>query len=111
MLPPLRKGENTGEPTANKVPCLSIRPWAAVPPSQTISAPARRSNCKRPSARAHLPTFEEKPFTVLLASCFCKREDDEGAVGRTYAQLPAGSRPDVKILCGDQVYLDDPWAH
>jgi hypothetical protein len=48
---------------------------------------------------------------VLLGSCFCKREDDEGAVGRTYAQLPAGSRPDVKILCGDQVYLDDPWAH
>jgi hypothetical protein len=58
-----------------------------------------------------LPTLEEKPFTVLLGSCFCKREDDEGAVGRTYAQLPAGSRPDVKILCGDQVYLDDPWAH
>ena len=58
-----------------------------------------------------LPTLEEKPFTVLLGSCFCKREDAEGAVGRTYAQLPGGSRPDVKILCGDQVYLDDPWAH
>jgi hypothetical protein len=58
-----------------------------------------------------LPTLEGKPFTVLLGSCFCKREDAEGAVGRTYAQLPSGSRPDVKILCGDQVYLDDPWAH
>jgi hypothetical protein len=58
-----------------------------------------------------LPTLEEKPFTVLLGSCFCKREDAEGAVGRTYAQLPSGSRPDVKILCGDQVYIDDPWAH
>jgi hypothetical protein len=59
----------------------------------------------------HLPTLAEKPFTVLLGSCFCKREDAEGAVGRTYAQLPSGSRPEVKILCGDQVYLDDPWAH
>jgi hypothetical protein len=59
----------------------------------------------------HLPTLEEKPFTVLLGSCFCRREDAEGTVGRTYAQLPAGARPEVKILCGDQVYLDDPWAH
>ncbi len=59
----------------------------------------------------HLPTLEEKPFTVLLGSCFCQREDAEGAVGRTYAELPAGARPEVKILCGDQVYLDDPWAH
>jgi hypothetical protein len=32
-------------------------------------------------------------------------------VGRAYAQLPAGARPEVKILCGDQVYLDDPWVH
>jgi hypothetical protein len=60
---------------------------------------------------SQLPTLEEKPFTVLLGSCFCKREDAEGTVGRTYVQLPSGSRPDVKILCGDQVYLDDPWAH
>jgi hypothetical protein len=73
---------------------------------------------ERPQAEArlttlpdHLPTLDEKPFTVLLGSCFCKREDAEGAVGRTYDQLPAGSRPEVKILCGDQVYLDDPWAH
>jgi hypothetical protein len=51
----------------------------------------------------HLPSLDEKPFTVLLGSCFCKREDGEGAVGRTYVQLPAGASPDVKILCGDQV--------
>ena len=59
----------------------------------------------------HLPTLDEKPFTVLLGSCFCQREDAEGTVGRAYAQLPAGARPEVKILCGDQVYLDDPWVH
>jgi hypothetical protein len=60
---------------------------------------------------AQLPTLADKPFTVLLGSCFCQREDAEGAVGRTYVQLPAAARPEVKILCGDQVYLDDPWQH
>jgi hypothetical protein len=60
---------------------------------------------------AQLPTLGDKPFTVLLGSCFCQREDAEGAVGRTYVQLPAAARPEVKILCGDQVYLDDPWQH
>jgi hypothetical protein len=58
-----------------------------------------------------LPTLAEKPFIVLLGSCFCKREDAEGSVGQAYTQLPPAARPDVKILCGDQVYLDDPWAH
>jgi hypothetical protein len=58
-----------------------------------------------------LPTAFEKPFTVLLGSCFCTRQDQVGMVGRTYFHLPAGERPDVKILAGDQVYLDDPWDH
>jgi hypothetical protein len=73
---------------------------------------------RRPQADArlttlpdHLPTLDDKPFTVLLGSCFCKQEDAEGAVGRTYVQLSAGARPEVKILCDDRVYLDDPWQH
>jgi len=53
-----------------------------------------------------LPTVGDKPFTVLLGSCFFRREDREGAVGRQYSLLP--ERPDIKILCGDQVYLDNP---
>ena len=60
---------------------------------------------------SQLPTLAEKPFIVLLGSCFCRREDAEGSVGLAYTQLPLAARPDVKILCGDQVYLDDPWAH
>ena len=32
-----------------------------------------------------------------------------GRVGKTYAALPNAARPDVKLLAGDQVYLDDPW--
>jgi hypothetical protein len=55
-----------------------------------------------------LPSRPEKPFTVLLGSCFCAPRDEEGAVGNTYFHLPPDERPDVKILCGDQVYLDYP---
>ncbi len=29
--------------------------------------------------------------------------------GKTFAALPEGHRPHVKVLCGDQVYLDNPW--
>lgn len=56
-----------------------------------------------------LPGPAQRPFTVLLASCFARRTDG-GAVGRTFMRLAANSelRPNIKILCGDQVYLDDP---
>jgi hypothetical protein len=55
-----------------------------------------------------LPTIDERPLTVLLGSCYYGREDKVGAVGQTYMQLPQGARPDMKFLCGDQVYLDNP---
>ena len=58
---------------------------------------------------AELPLLGEKPFTVLLGSCFSQQQDEEGKVGKTYALMPATARPEVKILCGDQVYLDSPW--
>jgi len=45
---------------------------------------------------------------VLLGSCYFGREDKAGAVGQTYTQLPPDARPDMKFLCGDQVYLDNP---
>ncbi len=55
-----------------------------------------------------LPVAGERPLTVLLGSCYYGREDKAGAVGQTYTQLPHEARPDVKFLCGDQVYLDNP---
>lgn len=55
-----------------------------------------------------LPVAGEKPFTVLLGSCDFHHEDKAGAVGQTYLHLPPGAEPDIKILCGDQVYLDNP---
>ncbi len=56
-----------------------------------------------------LPAKPERAFTVLLGSCFYAREDAVGAVGQTFNQLPHDARPDIKILCGDQVYLDNPF--
>jgi hypothetical protein len=58
---------------------------------------------------AALPARGEKPFTLLVGSCFYGPEDRGGLVGGTYQYLPEDQRPDVKVLCGDQVYLDNPW--
>jgi hypothetical protein len=55
-----------------------------------------------------LPSLEERPFTVLLGSCFAQKKDGAGNVGRTFALLPSDVRPELKLLCGDQVYLDAP---
>lgn len=56
----------------------------------------------------HLPSLDQPPFIALLGSCFA-HEKDGGAAAATYAGLPAGARPSVSILCGDQVYLDAPF--
>ncbi|MGH7418451.1 MAG: hypothetical protein ACREKB_11810, partial [Candidatus Rokuibacteriota bacterium] len=60
---------------------------------------------------AQLPAVGDRPFTVLLGSCFCMAKDGAGLVGRAWFQLAGAARPEVKILCGDQVYLDSPWHH
>ncbi|HEU5182172.1 MAG TPA: hypothetical protein VFW45_15415 [Candidatus Polarisedimenticolia bacterium] len=56
-----------------------------------------------------LPTVEEPPLILMLGSCFCARTDKGGSLGNRFGSLPGGLRPDLKILCGDQVYLDSPW--
>src|SRR5437762_1435029 len=58
---------------------------------------------------ARLPKAGDRPFTVLLGSCYYGRDDKAGAVGLTCLQLPADAKPEIKILCGDQVYLDNPF--
>jgi hypothetical protein len=57
---------------------------------------------------ASLPQEGGRPFTVLLSSCFYHGNDQEGRLGRTVRLLPEDFKPNVKILCGDQVYLDLP---
>lgn len=50
----------------------------------------------------------KKPFNVLLASCFHEGRDKKGAAGAAVHALRASTRPHVKLLVGDQVYLDMP---
>jgi hypothetical protein len=58
---------------------------------------------------AQLPAAGEKPFTVLLGSCFAHHEDRELKVGNAFFHMPHAASPDIKLLAGDQVYLDSPW--
>ncbi len=60
---------------------------------------------------ATLPSPPDRPFTILLGSCFSVLQDAAGLVGAAIARLPSTSRPHVSILCGDQVYLDSPSTH
>jgi hypothetical protein len=56
-----------------------------------------------------LPVAPDKPFTILLGSCFFS-ERDKGSLNGTIRRLmSSGLFPELKILCGDQVYLDAPW--
>ncbi|MBE2247945.1 MAG: hypothetical protein IAE78_00260 [Myxococcus sp.] len=57
-----------------------------------------------PSDFAPGPTGD---FTLLLASCYCRDEDD-GALGRAARFVAQKFRPDATLLMGDQVYLDIP---
>jgi len=78
--------------------------------NQTVIGSERRLREGRVTTLpAALPTKDEKPFTLLVGSCFYGPEDPEGLVGGTYHYMPEDQRPDVKVLCGDQVYLDNPW--
>ncbi len=71
----------------------------------------------QPAGWARLTTLPDRlprveaPLTFLLGSCYCWARDGDSRVDRAYARLPAAHRPDFKILCGDQVYLDSPWSH
>jgi hypothetical protein len=56
-----------------------------------------------------LPPLGATPFICLLGSCFAHMGDAAGAAGAAYSALPDGSRPDLKFLTGDQVYLDAPF--
>jgi hypothetical protein len=87
---------------------------AGLAPRQTYSfalmaAGQRVAEAKITTLPKELPLRGDKPFVVLLGSCFSRREDKDGKVGNTFFQLPHFARPDVKILAGDQVYLDSPW--
>lgn len=72
---------------------------AAANPSADVSSPATST-----------PTPQRRPFKVFAGSCY-SRPFDDGRVANHFAQLYGSivSRPDLKILLGNQVYLDAPY--
>jgi hypothetical protein len=68
----------------------------------------QQARCSVSTLPAQLPGAGDDPLLVMLGSCFCLRSDQDGRAGTRYAELP-GAKPDLNILCGDQVYLDAPW--
>jgi hypothetical protein len=97
-------GEGTAQVQWQRVPIAGLGPGKRYGARLTVAGAE--------VARATLSTLPEnatavRPLSVLLASCFAHRSDRSGRVGRAYQQLP--NKPDLKLLCGDQVYLDSPW--
>ena len=68
-----------------------------------------QSSAKVTTLPLQLPRESDpKPFTVMLGSCYFE-PNDNGRAGAVFRSLPTAAKPDVKLLCGDQVYLDNPW--
>jgi hypothetical protein len=65
--------------------------------------------CRPATLPETLPRKPDPPYTVLLGSCFASFNDKVGTAGASVAGLAEEYRPHVKLLCGDQVYLDNPW--
>ena len=84
---------------------------AVIVDEQTATGTERRlRSCSFRTLPGELPhAGDDNTFNILLGSCFYMPRDPRGMVGRTFAALPEGHRPHVKFLCGDQVYLDNPW--
>ena len=77
-------------------------------PGTRYSATAHGIRVRFSTLPAVLPREGERPFTVCLGSCFSIGSGKGVEVGRAVGNLPEHLMPDLKILCGDQVYLDFP---
>ncbi len=75
----------------------------------TCEIQGQRAACRVTTPPEALPREPDRPFTILLGSCFAWFQDEEGLAGVSVSRLPGLFRPDLKIFCGDQVYLDNPW--
>jgi hypothetical protein len=56
------------------------------------------------------PTANIRPFTILFGSCYSQPHDTGGKVDACYQKLWSSNtfRPHLKLLLGDQVYVDQP---
>ncbi len=74
--------------------------------------PTPESRSEAPVVLRTLPTSlpgpQEEPFVLLLGSCFDRRGRAASAVGNLPRLLSGHRLPHLKLLCGDQIYLDLP---
>lgn len=71
-------------------------------------AAARPLHWRTLPAGTELGQSDESSFTILLASCFYRPNDAEGAYGGALADLCKSNQVSFKLLVGDQVYQDWP---
>ncbi len=53
-----------------------------------------------------------KPFTIFVGSCYLQRNDPDSKVSNAFMRLWRNPflSPDIKFLCGDQIYFDNPYG-
>ena len=69
-------------------------------------ASANGTQAKFSTSPATLPRFGDRPLAVILGSCYYKKRDR--GVASLMQRITREVQPDLKFLCGDQVYLDFP---
>ncbi|MDH3287303.1 MAG: hypothetical protein OEP48_06220 [Betaproteobacteria bacterium] len=74
------------------------------------SSPAAKAPADLASNTAFLSGEQSRPFKIFAGSCY-SRQYDNGRVAQHYARLYGSimSRPGLKLLLGNQVYLDAPY--
>ena len=101
-----------------RIPIAEVTAWTAMVTITGLASgrrygvrcalPGSEGTCTVRTLPPDLPTGSDRPFTIWLGSCFAHYQDESGAAGDNYRRLPSDFAPDLKILCGDQVYLDNP---
>ncbi len=84
-----------------------LQPGRSYPITGTVGR--LRAACRTSTAPTQLPRDPDQPYVVWLGSCFAWYQDQAGLAGLNTINLSHAAKPAVKILCGDQVYLDNPW--
>jgi hypothetical protein len=96
---------------SQRVPVAGRPPRAAIAVQLMDAGGAILATTTLTTMPTALPSPVERPFTILFGSCFAGARDTPGDAGATFARLPPDARPDLTLLCGDQVYLDTPLLH
>lgn len=82
-----------------------------LPGNNRFTVKARNTRAEFKTLPEKLPTLGESPLNLMLSSCFYYNNDKTGKAGKTFKSIPDIFKPDLKIMCGDQVYLDVADGH